>query len=471
MTDQQDPKTERKKTPTDASDFEREQLRLFLSEGDLAATLATINPSLAWLPVLSEMKLIQGDNQIIGWIERNFSDEDAVRDVVANIGFFSPETANFLEFRLNREVENLPPVLAKCWQLIIRHIREAQTRLLRDDWFELEPLVLRGDHSAALLERIAQTLRPKLKLGKRISFYDTVRAPHERPWDLMSIDFEVQDGVSTVEFLQAWSKNATAETDLSLLAKLTSALEAALADAADVGVEGNKGNGTTDHDVPSVAHHVQNTYRSGFHAIVRVMAELWLRLARKSPQLALPLLRRWCHIDFRLMRRLVLFACADPVVSSDVAADMLIELPRGELFLTSSSVEVFRLIRTRWPDFAVEKQRAILRRLCEGPPRDWFREGVEIDQTIDRSRFDILAEMERDGLAIGGSASDLLNEIRTRWPTWRLRPAEQAGFHVWHESSSGAVDGGAEKLTGVPDSELVAESKKLALIALFIGKC
>ena len=95
-------KASRKKTPADAAPFEREQLRFLLSEGDLGATLSEINPSLAWLPVFSEMKLIQSETQLIPWIERNFSDADAVRDVVANIRFFGPETATFLEYRLER---------------------------------------------------------------------------------------------------------------------------------------------------------------------------------------------------------------------------------------------------------------------------------------------------------------------------------------------------------------------------------
>ena len=90
-------KAARKKTPKDASEFEREQLRFFLSTDDLVTTLATVNPSLAWLPVLSQMRLIQDESQLISWIERNFEDTDAVEDVVANIGFFGPEAARFLE--------------------------------------------------------------------------------------------------------------------------------------------------------------------------------------------------------------------------------------------------------------------------------------------------------------------------------------------------------------------------------------
>ncbi len=40
MTDHAKPRVRRKKTPADATPFEREQLRFFLSEGDLAATLS-----------------------------------------------------------------------------------------------------------------------------------------------------------------------------------------------------------------------------------------------------------------------------------------------------------------------------------------------------------------------------------------------------------------------------------------------
>jgi hypothetical protein len=128
--------------------------------------LAEFNPSLAWLPLLSEMKLIQSETQLITWIERNFADLDAVRDVVANIYFFGPETANFLEFRLNTQRANLSPLLAESWALIVRHMRAAKRGFAQNEWFEIAPQLKRGDHSVALLERLADALRPKLKIGK-----------------------------------------------------------------------------------------------------------------------------------------------------------------------------------------------------------------------------------------------------------------------------------------------------------------
>lgn len=53
-----------KKTPKDATEFEREQLRFFLTKSDAAAVLAEVNPSLAWLPMLVELKLIDAETRL-----------------------------------------------------------------------------------------------------------------------------------------------------------------------------------------------------------------------------------------------------------------------------------------------------------------------------------------------------------------------------------------------------------------------
>jgi len=467
MTDTVNPKARRKKTPADATPFEREQLRFFLSGDDLAATLSEINPSLAWLPLLSEMKLIQSETQLISWIERNFADADAVRDVVANIRFFGPDTAKFLEYRLNAQAATLPPLLAKSWTLIIRHMRAAKRGLAHSEWFDIAPQLSRGDCSVAVLERLASALRPKLKIGKRLSWKNTEEDTPERPSDLMSIDYEVEDSASSDHILAAWPTDAAAEIDESFLLQLTTVLNAALADATDIGVEGNEGYSTSDTDVPSVARHRQNEYRSGFQVIVRVMAEIWTRLASKSPGRAVAMAERWRDSSFRLTRPLALFSFANSNVPAKLGADMLIGLPSGELFLTNSSVEVYRLIHTRWKDFPAQKRRKILRRLCEGPPRSWFRDGAKIDDYLDRSRFDILSDMVRDGFDIGREAKKLLADIRARWPQWQLKPAERAGFHIWQEGPR-EIRGDPDKLRGIADDELVAKAREIASVTGFM---
>src|SRR5208282_2059892 len=250
----------KKKTPSDTTEFEREQLRFFLSQGDVSNSLAELNPSLAWLPELAKMKVIQNPGQLAPWIERNFADPEAVREVAANLGYFDETTVDTLEFRLNLQRNNLPTLLAKSWQLIIRHIRNARRGALRNEWFELAPRLKVGERSPEVLERLASILRPRPKLGKRISWYDesgSEKVP-KRPSDLMSIDYEIEGGLNEAQVLKAWPQNASADLDRRLLNMLTEAVESALEDAIDAEVEDNARYSISDSDVPSVAAHKQN---------------------------------------------------------------------------------------------------------------------------------------------------------------------------------------------------------------------
>lgn len=445
-------------TPKDTTDFEREQLRFLLGECDVTATLAEINPSLAWLPLLAELKLINAETDLAPWIQKNFAEIDAIREVAANINFFGKETADILEFRLN-QTQDLPLLHKKCWRLIINYMRNTHRSALRNDWYEIMPRIKQGEHSPELLNRLSLVLQPRLRVGKRITWVrDDINRVPERPSDLISIDFVVEEYLSDEDVLAAWPENSEPDLDNKLLTQLTSALNEAIESAIDSGVENNSGYSASDSDVPSVAKHDQNSYRAGFLPIVRVIADLWTRLARKDPQRALVYVRDWQISQLRLLNRLAIFAAADDAVPSDMAAQILMKLPVSDLFLSSSTVEVHRLIKARWSDFAPDKQQAIERRIVEGPPAELFR--MEQEKMSDSCRFDLLTHLKRSGALLGKDAQVVLDGIQSRWPDWEPRPEEQAGFHVWH----GPVRGVAEdpsKLSGVPDSDLIEVAAKL----------
>src|SRR5882724_7664640 len=244
------PASTKTKTPSEATEFEREQLRYLLSTGDLSSTLAEINPSLAWLPILIEMGVIQHDTQLAPWVERNFADVEAVRDVAANIhfsGLFGPETARHLEYPLNRQADHLPPLLLKCWRLIIRAMRDGNRTLLRNDWFDIAPRIKREERTPELITRLADVLTPKLRIGKRSLWHkEESDRPPRWPTDLMSVEYEVDEGVSGDDVLSAWPAGAAAEVDKMLLDALTYRLGATLEDAIDVGVESNTGYSISD---------------------------------------------------------------------------------------------------------------------------------------------------------------------------------------------------------------------------------
>jgi hypothetical protein len=458
-----------RRTPEDSSELEREQLRFFLSHGDLATLLSTLNPSLAWLPFLSEAKLVQNDRQLTGWIERNFQDAQAVKDVVANLRFFGAEAADILEFRLNRQADTLEPLLLKSWRLIIRHMRTARRGLLRNDWYEIAPRLRRGEFSPGLMESLVEVLCPQLRVGKRLSLADEDTNDSALPTqvsDLMSIDYEVDEGLTAEEILGAWPKRVPSEVFGSLLRRLTEALDATLEDATDVGVEGEK-FGASDTDVPSVAPHEQNKFRTGFQVIVSVMAGLWERLAVPPGVEAIRFVEDWSRREYRLMRRLALFAAANTVVPGELAGSVLLSVPPGEIFLTSATVEVIRLVRARWGDLPSSTRELFLARLRAGPPREWYRADSDIDKLLDRCRFDMLGELERAGIALDHDSSVVLADVRARWRGWQLRPANQAGFHIWSEGAR-AITGDAGTLAQVPEENLVDQAEDLAETSGFL---
>lgn len=456
-----------KNTPVDVSEFEREQLRFFLGSGDMVGILGEVNPSLAWLPILAGMNLLTNNAILPVWVERNFFSLGAVKDIVENIRFFKAESAGILESRLNAQRDALDPLLARCWRLIIRHIHNSERSTLQNAWFQLAPRLRQGELSAEVLERLSGILTPKLFVSKRLGWYDEPGRKVERPGDVFSIKYEVEDGISEADFFSAWPRTASAPVEEQLVRMLTNSLAGVLADAIDVEVESNVGLSITDVDVPSIAQHEQNAFHKGFLPIVRIVAELWSRLANKSVHVARAILLEWLSSNFRLVHRLALFAAADPSISPQLAARVLLNLPQGELFLTNSQVEVHRLIRGRWNEFSARSRGVIEKRIVAGPPVDWFKEGADLGRPMDSCRFQLLLDIERSGVPLGKQAAELLREIKHRYPKWRDVEPEKAGFTMWQGLVTPVV-GTKDKLASVPSEQLIDAAKKAAAEADFM---
>ena len=447
-----------KVTPNDVTELEREQLRFLLSGSDMAQALVELNPSLSWLPALYEMNLLKDDVAVAVWVEQNFASVDAVREVVANIRFFREESADILEFRLDKKRAELEPLLVKCWQLIIRHIRNTRYDLPYREWYEVLPRFKRSEFSTENLERIVRSVTPRLRIKKRFEFYDREEERKiTEPSDLMTIRYEGDEGVNEQEFLTEWPDSAPPVVEARLIAMLTHALTNVLSDAIDVGIEQEKGLSLSDTDVPSVAAHDQNAYKHGLLTIVRITVELWVRLVHKDGLAGHAVYNGWKIAPFKLLRRMALFAATKAEIPASEAAALLLFLPQGELFVAHSSVEVHRLIRERWAEFSSEERFAIEQRVVEGPPADWFREGADIDRARDRYRFELLSDFVRSGIPLSEPARDVLQEILGRHPKWFSAEPERDGFLVW-SGGVRSVSGDKSKLENVAPEELVSHA-------------
>jgi hypothetical protein len=455
-------------TPEDVSEFERDQLRFFLGGTDMAHTLAELNPSLAWLPILADMDLLQNDAALPLWVEQNFDSLEAIREVGKNLRFFKVESANLLHHRLAARRESLSPLQAKCWQLIIRHIRNAPRATWQNEWYEILPRLKKGDVSADVLAQLTNVLTPKLFVESRWDPFDDSERKMERPTDVLAIKYRVGENVSDVDLIEAWPKTASPAIEMQFLRTLAGSLSMVLTDAVDMEVEGSVGFGISDAEVPSVAAHGQNQYHAGLLPIVRVSAEIWSMLAKRDVRAAREIVDDWQKSEHRLLRRLALYAAADPKISAQQAALILIQLPQGDLFLTNAQVEVHRLLRKRWGEFTARHRKVIEARIIAGPPVDWFREKANLGDVMDHHRFELLLDLERSKVPLGKAAARLLTQIRKRHPKWRDTEPERAGFTIWHGPIQSAVGDGV-KLESIPSDRLIETAKKLAKKDFFDG--
>ena len=118
-----------------------------------------------------------------------------------------------------------------------------------------------------------------------------------------------------------------------------------------------------------------------------------------------------------------------------MAFNLLNSIPIQELFLTSSAVESYQLITAKWCDFSNKQKQFLEKRIIQGPPKDLFWE--DQDQANDRCRFDLLGHMKREKLQLSKTMEITLAKIQKKYPNWKLRPREQAGFFSWSETIIG----------------------------------
>ena len=121
----------------------------------------------------------------------------------------------------------------------------------------------------------------------------------------------------------------------------------------------------TSYDVPSVAAHPQNAYRSGFYPITRALADLWHRIAAHDVNLARTFVQPWSELPFLLVRRLALFAFEHSAFSPQEAAANILKLDQETFLVSGAQVEIMRILVGRWTQFKC-------RPLCDrgaSPPR------------------------------------------------------------------------------------------------------
>jgi hypothetical protein len=433
-----------------------------LGHGDACQLLGELLPVAEWLPFLVEKRIFDRDGALPGeWIAKYINDPSMIK-ACSDLKSLDEQARWHINFALEREQVNVPPVRARAWGLILTAKRPVHTGLLDDNWYHAAPSIRRGVADFDARRLVSRILRPRLKIRKTLRRGDEARDPNapEALQDLLRLEFNPADHPPTTEILNFWPRHV--EKEIPLVRTLDRALVDALEEALDLGLL--DGWDRSSYDVPSVAAHPQNAHRQGFYPITRALADLWHRIVAHDANKARVLVQSWTNSSFLLVRRLSLFAHEHAAFSPGEAATAVSNLD-DQMFWGNARVEIMRLLAARWAQLEGPDRLAIETRIREGVPRSIyparaFENDDEWRSIQDSSIFGRLKRIELAGGELTAESHQVIAEISARHPTWRPNPGDRDDFHFWHESGRGP-SGQPDLLADIADERLVGEAMRL----------
>ncbi|RCW27590.1 SIR2-like protein [Ciceribacter lividus] len=454
------------KEPDSATDDEMAECIALLSHGDASEILGSIRPDAKWVKPLVDRRVFRSGGAHLGsWAAAKVNDPDMARACAPHS--IADERGRWLLRRaLGDQKQTIPTAIGQAWRLMLRQPSPGENQL-GQEWFHAVPLIKRGITDFDVRSTIAQIFRPRLRLSTPFRYElheqgdDEPEDAEIRISDLIRVDFEGATYPSTSDVMEIWPSDSGHVRQL--LNTLDRALLDSLEEAGDV--EFLSGWDRASSDVASVAKHPQNSHRSGFYPITRLVADLWDKLATLDSEAARGIALRWRRSQFELVQRLWLYTLHNPIFDADVAADAVIELSDKVFWGSHSPVEMMRMLVGRWSDIRREARERIEDRFRSGIPQSFYAIEIADDtekwQSIQDSLvFRRLGRLQSSGCELTQDSVDLLNQVRMRHPEWASRPGERDDFSHWMEMHSGP-DGEAEKLANVSEERLVDEAMRL----------
>jgi SIR2-like domain len=434
-----------------------------LGHGDAAQLLADLSPDAAWVAPLAKRNIFDRENGRPGrWLASRINDPEIIRSC-ADLGSIDDQSCWFIENALGEEDASLSPVRKKAWRLILKTKKAMRQSTSPGPWFLAMQMIKASETGYDSRQLVTKAVKPRLTVSRPIRWglHDEPNNQVEVIDHLVRTDYRSNGHTPTEEILTAWPQTLERETEI--FRTLNHALADALEESADVGFQ--EGWDRASRDVPSVARHPQNAYRSRFYPITRILADLWKRIAEKDPDQARALALGWTGTPFLLFTRLHLYALTfAEVFAPDASARYLNSLEDRTFWVGDAQVEIMKLITLRWVEFSTDDRVIIEARIRAGVPREVFRVDAFDDEewisVHDNSIFRRLKRIAAIGGVLSPESLAAIDQISSRHPTWVASPGDRDDFNVWHESGRGP-SGTPGLLSGIPDDLLVQEAMRL----------
>lgn len=162
-----------------------------LGHGDACQLLGELSPAAAWLPVLTERRVLDRGRDLPGeWIAKHIGDPAMIQSCAA-LDSFDDQVRWHVGRALETGQAGISPLQTRAWRLMLAAKRPTHDGSIDDSWFQTVSVIKRGQADFGTRKLISRTLRPRLAISKIISFQDDAAdaAAPERLGDLLRLEF------------------------------------------------------------------------------------------------------------------------------------------------------------------------------------------------------------------------------------------------------------------------------------------
>ncbi|MBI1651383.1 SIR2 family protein [Hyphomicrobium sulfonivorans] len=438
--------------------WERDQAIWMLSQQDGMDLLEHLPFSPQWIEFVRSHNLVKpnsgSDWALCRWAIAHFDSPLAFQEVLKSAGAIGEHAAALLLRGLDdKNRKPIPPHLERAWRLLAISLRQTRPQ---DRWMHYAAFgrVKTDTASGDDLREILQLFTPRLLISMPYSSHD-VSEGEPTLSALCRREFKTQRHPRLEEFLNVLPPTSAAIWPLIQIA--SGALIETLLLARDAERTGARYD-LVGYDVPSVADHPQNAHHDGFLPLVRLSAELWVRLLAIEPAKAQVVAETWRLSDFPVVRRLWLFALhQDATVSASEVISALVAMPLEDFW--DHRKEIMELLRDRTKDG--QRIDELVSRIVAGPLLD-NEPDDEVQQRIrDNAVWIYLQPLVLGGGPLPTAVQTALDDINAR-KKWIDRPFEESNFFkAWLGDVRSGPFGDAAPLAQAPIEKRVEIAAEL----------
>jgi len=343
------------------------------------------------------------------------------------------KTAELDEIRAQAPKAIPGPLMRTLWRLLLSNRVKSSWR--DPDLYRWKDRFKREGMTTTLRLDLREMLAPQVALKKPFRWGDEEERASEPASLRHMVDWEL---VLAADHVHSALRDLADENWTSALPLLLEDFQQLLRDALDLLRELGEADDRSDRshwDLPSISPHWQNRGFCDWVSLIELLRDAWIELCGNDSARASRIAQAWFELPYPTFKRLALFAASqDGCISPEQWVDWLLADGAWWLWSTDTGREVFRLFVLQGHLLAGGAQERLESAILAGPPREMYREDLELEQWQDlvaRSVWLHLAKLNESGLALGGLAAARLAELSNAYPQLQLATNESDEFSHW----------------------------------------